>query len=215
MRAGFPHSDICGSKLVCQLPAAFRRLPRPSSPVIAKASTACTYSLDPITANAPPHRAGAAHLSSHRTLTRLVATPLAFCSSSVSIQSIKPSRSKIRSPSTPSPRIPAPRRLAARNAAHREHRANRSRSPIAYFFQFVKEQPNNSKAHRQEPGQLAHRPALPVHSPCLPTPEPRPRHGRIRGRADPPPRCQAPGLVVELIGIEPTTPCLQSRCSPS
>ena len=48
MRAGFPHSDICGSKLVCQLPAAFRRLPRPSSPVIAKASTTCTCSLDPI-----------------------------------------------------------------------------------------------------------------------------------------------------------------------
>ena len=46
---GFPHSDICGSKLVCQLPAAFRRLLRPSSPVIAKASTTCTYSLDPIT----------------------------------------------------------------------------------------------------------------------------------------------------------------------
>ena len=35
--------------LVCQLPAAFRRLPRPSSPVIAKASTTCTYLLDPIT----------------------------------------------------------------------------------------------------------------------------------------------------------------------
>jgi hypothetical protein len=48
-RGGFPHSDICGSMLVCQLPAAFRRLPRPSSPVIAKASTTCTYSLDPIT----------------------------------------------------------------------------------------------------------------------------------------------------------------------
>ena len=47
-RGGFPHSDICGSMLVCQLPAAFRRLPRPSSPVIAKASTTCTYSLDPI-----------------------------------------------------------------------------------------------------------------------------------------------------------------------
>src|SRR5690606_16544788 len=47
--SGFPHSDICGSKLVCQLPAAFRRLPRPSSPVIAKASTTCTCSLDPIT----------------------------------------------------------------------------------------------------------------------------------------------------------------------
>src|SRR5690606_25742789 len=42
------HSEICGSKLVCQLPAAYRRLQRPSSPVIAKASTTCTYSLDPI-----------------------------------------------------------------------------------------------------------------------------------------------------------------------
>ncbi len=39
---GFPHSDISGSKLHCQLPAAFRRLARPSSPVIAKASTRCT-----------------------------------------------------------------------------------------------------------------------------------------------------------------------------
>ena len=49
LRGGFPHSDILGSKLVCQLPEAFRRLPRPSSPVIAKASTTCTCSLDPIT----------------------------------------------------------------------------------------------------------------------------------------------------------------------
>ena len=49
LRSGFPHSDIGGSKLHCQLPPAFRRLARPSSPVIAKASTTCTYSLDPIT----------------------------------------------------------------------------------------------------------------------------------------------------------------------
>jgi hypothetical protein len=48
-RAGFPHSEICGSKLVCQLPAAYRRLQRPSSPDIAKASTMCTYSLVSIT----------------------------------------------------------------------------------------------------------------------------------------------------------------------
>ena len=46
--AGFPHSEILGSKLVCQLPEAYRKLLRPSSPVIAKASTICTYSLDPI-----------------------------------------------------------------------------------------------------------------------------------------------------------------------
>ena len=49
LRGGFPHSEISGSKLVCQLPEAYRRLSRPSSPVIAKASTTCSYSLDPIT----------------------------------------------------------------------------------------------------------------------------------------------------------------------
>src|ERR1700712_82549 len=49
IKAGFPHSEICGSKRVCSLPAAYRKLLRPSSPVIAKASTMCTYSLVPIT----------------------------------------------------------------------------------------------------------------------------------------------------------------------
>ena len=49
LAGGFPHSDICGSKLICQLPAAFRRLSRPSSPLTAKASTMCAYSLDHIT----------------------------------------------------------------------------------------------------------------------------------------------------------------------
>src|ERR1044071_1130854 len=46
---GLPHSEILGSKLVCQLPEAYRRLQRLSSPVAAKASTMCTYSLDHIT----------------------------------------------------------------------------------------------------------------------------------------------------------------------
>src|SRR5699024_12606199 len=45
---GFPPSDIPGSKFDCQLPEAFRRLPRPSSPVIAKASAMYAYSLDHI-----------------------------------------------------------------------------------------------------------------------------------------------------------------------
>ena len=49
LTGGFPHSETSGSKLVCQLPEAFRRLPRLSSPVAAKASTVCTYSLDHIT----------------------------------------------------------------------------------------------------------------------------------------------------------------------
>jgi hypothetical protein len=57
---GFPHSEISGSKLICQLPEAYRRLSRPSSPIIAKASTTCSYSLDPITltsCNAKSHQA--------------------------------------------------------------------------------------------------------------------------------------------------------------
>ena len=41
MLGGFPHSEILGSKLVYQLPKAYRRLPRPSSPLTAKASTVC------------------------------------------------------------------------------------------------------------------------------------------------------------------------------
>ncbi len=53
LKGGFPHSDISGSKLICQLPEAFRRLSRPSSPIIAKASTTCSYSLDPITLTSP------------------------------------------------------------------------------------------------------------------------------------------------------------------
>ena len=36
--AAFPHSEIPGSTLVCQLPGAYRRLPRPSSPLDAKTS---------------------------------------------------------------------------------------------------------------------------------------------------------------------------------
>ena len=32
---GFPHSDIAGSQAVCRLADAFRRLPRPSSPLTA------------------------------------------------------------------------------------------------------------------------------------------------------------------------------------
>jgi hypothetical protein len=49
LRGGFPHSEIAGSKLVCQLPDAYRRLPRLSSPSTAKASAICAYSLDHIT----------------------------------------------------------------------------------------------------------------------------------------------------------------------
>ena len=40
--AGFPHSEILGSKLYYQLPEAYRRFIRPSSAPDAKASTVCS-----------------------------------------------------------------------------------------------------------------------------------------------------------------------------
>ena len=46
---GFPHSEILGSQLVCQLPEAYRRLRRPSSAPGAKASTLCPYKLQHFT----------------------------------------------------------------------------------------------------------------------------------------------------------------------
>ena len=46
---GFPHSEIAGSKVVCHLTDAYRRLPRLTSPSTAKASAMCAYSLDHIT----------------------------------------------------------------------------------------------------------------------------------------------------------------------
>ena len=51
--AGFPHSDTPGSTLGCQLPRAYRRLPRPSSALDAKASTMCPSQLVTHTTN--PH----------------------------------------------------------------------------------------------------------------------------------------------------------------
>ena len=95
LRAGFPHSDICGSMLVCQLPAAFRRLPRPSSPVIAKASTTCTLSLDPITVSPLQKLPSRFELKANGSLAlRLLAPHTPFVRvRHVSIQSIKPSRS--------------------------------------------------------------------------------------------------------------------------
>ena len=42
MYTGFSHSEILGLKFVYQLPEAYRRLLRPSSPYAAKASALCS-----------------------------------------------------------------------------------------------------------------------------------------------------------------------------
>ena len=71
MRTGFPHSEILGSKLAWQLPGAYRRLQRPSSPVVAKASTTCTCSLDPITLSTARRHANGLRIDAWRRYGRL------------------------------------------------------------------------------------------------------------------------------------------------
>ena len=120
-------------KAYCQLPVAFRRLSRLSSPVIAKASTTCTYSLDPITTNPRPLTVSCPWLQGLLLLLRLVvarhlrpACRQAKLQCHASIQSIKPSRSY------PTARLSLKVNLTLR-AARRSIRS-------LYFFQFVKEQ---------------------------------------------------------------------------
>ena len=66
---GFPHSEIFGSKHICRLPEAYRRLSRPSSPSVAKASTMCAYSLDHITPS---------DLESYKTYTLVLECDISF-----------------------------------------------------------------------------------------------------------------------------------------
>ncbi len=75
---GFPHSEIAGSKVVCHLPDAYRRLPRPSSPLTAKASTVCAYSLDYITRSTRSACAQATAITPDSTLESVPRSRLAF-----------------------------------------------------------------------------------------------------------------------------------------
>ena len=154
LRSGFPHSDISGSKLHCQLPRAFRRLARPSSPVIAKASTTCTYSLDPIT----------------------------LCSL---------------------PRTPATGNSFVRHpVAETGCRCNHNRI-VSICLSALTIQPSSillkSADNSQNEGYDLNRMLGSTH--CRGTAQ---TAGHFRDQ-----------VLVEDDGIEPTTPCLQSRCSPS
>src|SRR5690606_7372233 len=69
----------CRIKACCQLPDTFRRLPRPSSPLTAKASTVCACSLDHIT----PSRLGKTRRFEH--FQRLITTNKASCDARLSL----------------------------------------------------------------------------------------------------------------------------------
>ena len=154
MRAGFPHSEICGSKLVCQLPAAYRRLLRPSSPVIAKASTTCTYSLDPIT----------------------------LPTNTVSVL--------IRGQASVMPQFSQFKRTSELLCICNHNPYLVKKTTYDIFFQIVKEQPLTRRVKGKQPL---------VAATCA---------SRLYNTETTP-------ELVEVNGIEPMTPCLQSRCSPS
>ena len=154
--AGLPHSDIPGSKLVYQLPEAFRRYPRPSSPVSAKASTVCPYSLD--------HISPSIHLEVCHRQDDKHGLPFLNCQRTIPLRH---SESVVLS-------------FFTRNSLLRTP----SLSTTFYCSPYLRS------------------PYLPW--PCLPPSTP---------ASDP----LLAGLfpVVELTGLEPVTPCLQSRCSPN
>ena len=145
--AGLPHSDIPGSKLVYQLPEAFRRYPRPSSPVSAKASTVCPYSLD--------HISPSIHLEVCHRQDDKHGLPFLNCQ-----------RTNVLTPSSEwavinSTLLPTPQSVIQHCTLHH---------------------PSSLHPPPQRPARALCGPSIPV---------------------------------VELTGLEPVTPCLQSRCSPN
>ena len=225
---GFP-IRTSPAELVCQLTEAFRRLPRPSSPVIAKASTACTHSLDPITVNAPPYRPPCTStITGSHALG--CATPSPFCRERVSIQSYNPVDP------APIPPTPPPHRPPLRSRKGTPTQTDRSSSNptrIAYFFQFVKEQPNHSKltGKNSPPHPQALACALCIvggadrdrtDDPLLAkqvlsqlsySPDPSPTAPRTKACRAISTRHTTVHPVVGLVGFEPTTPRLSSVCS--
>jgi hypothetical protein len=170
-KGGFPHSEISGSKLICQLPEAYRRLSRPSSPVIAKASTTCTYSLDPITLAPLQCRQGIHFLSI--TLRRSIKLFTSSCMTQLRITDGTAQDQHL------SPRRPGPIRF-----------------PSMIYFRLYKFLKNNSHSHELLKTGSTRDPVLKNS-----------KNQTSRGNHQQP--------LVEDDGIEPTTPCLQSRCSPS
>ncbi len=176
LAGGFPHSEISGSKLICQLPEAYRRLSRPSSPVIAKASTTCTSSLDPITLTST-----AVHAVKDASILPIDVMSMSRCAV---LQALN--RFKLKSGD-------AIKCCCWHGCAPSNSRSAPPATTLIRLYELLK---NNSRSLR-----IAHANALTGHSHERSAP---PTDGAVMMM-----------VVVEDDGFEPTTPCLQSRCSPS
>ena len=192
MRAGFPHSEICGSKPICRLPAAYRRLSRPSSPVIAKASTTCTYSLDPITLH--PLCEGLPAIRNPN-----ACAPIRTVNSDGN-DTIKPS--VLVDARTPKQQAHAPQQerfTSSRIVKEQPTPFSRGTPPVAGKRTSLTSQDISAQASRSPRKHLSAASSLPT---------------TTRPFLSPTTSARQKGLV-EVNGIEPMTPCLQSRCSPS
>ena len=165
----FGHRRI---KACCQLPDAFRRLPRPSSPLTAKASTVCACSLDHIT----PSRLRVIRRHERQRL----------------ITSNKGARAPRLSLYDTSWTFVSKRSLLpdCQRTRHRLQRQGVSDLCVR-------------NCHSELVGLGGLEP------PASPLSGVRSNHLSYR------PKKSSQVRVVEPVGIEPTTPCLQSRCSPS
>ena len=159
----------CRINACCQLPDTFRRLPRPSSPLTAKASTVCAYSLDHIT----PSRLGTTWL----TLNYFA------LASTTRVMTDKSHNARY---------VPDCQRTRRRPRCR-----NRFKSCAPYPSVAL------AATARTVVGLGGLEP------PTSPLSGARSNHLSYR------PVAKTLPAMVEPVGIEPTTPCLQSRCSPS
>ena len=181
LTAGFPHSEICGSKLVCQLPAAYRKLLRPSSPVIAKASTICTYSLDPITLSPCSLFRLGKKLKTYKEVLPGYGDISRLCQTSYSDLRRRPGRYNHNPCCLHTERTT---RLAHGSAPANQHTSS----------ELLKNSRDAGNGARKNTSKHGH----PTLASAFAT-----RNSRQTTK------------MVEVNGIEPMTPCLQSRCSPS
>ena len=141
------------------LPAAFRSVPRPSSPLSAKASTKCPYALDP---------------KLFRRTQRADPLPTAA--------SPRLHTQHFILPAWPSPEIPSA-------PSFRPRPGNPCQRPVA-FLSTMSMSSSQDRDRRTDVLGLSTSPNSRLSLGCRPA-------------------------LVEPTGIEPVTPCLQSRCSPS
>ncbi len=204
----FGHRRI---KACCQLPDAFRRLPRPSSPLTAKASTVCAYSLDHITPSYLKEIRIPANGTTYSLQIRQLALP-ALASTTRCRHSSKTLATSRFSKNMPRPQCQGISKCVCADHSEEAFASLVSTRLLVACHGFLG-QGAAARRWREPMSGVATQPQESVvglgglEPPASPLSGARSNHLSYRPNVS----CQ----MVEPVGIEPTTPCLQSRCSPS